>query len=208
MSTVAVSGSQKVGFFKSFGQFSPSVHKSLSMPKTPFLALLAMSASAYEKVRPAEKTTPRYLYWFTTSSVIPSYSHFSLAATCPPFLTIIILEDYVYVQHFLKCLAVAEDRLLCLISITRHLQTVIIRICIRLGDKVIPCFSCCSTSLASSLIRRENKIGLQFLPCLGVWTFNKIGLQFSPCLRPREHSTKSGCNFRPAWDRVNIQTLL
>ena len=71
---------------KSFGQFSPSVHKSLSMPKTPFLALLAISVSAYEKVRPVEKTTPRYLYWFTTSSLIPSYSHFSLAATCPPFL--------------------------------------------------------------------------------------------------------------------------
>ena len=58
---------QSKGLKKSFGQFSRSDHKSLSMPKTPFLALLAMSASAYEKVRPVEKTTPKYLYWFETA---------------------------------------------------------------------------------------------------------------------------------------------
>ena len=61
-------------------------------PKHPFLPLLAMSAGAYERVRPVEKTTPKYLYWFTSSSVIPSYSHFSLAATCTPFLRVIVRE--------------------------------------------------------------------------------------------------------------------
>ena len=51
----------------------------------------------------------------------------------------------------------------------------IIKICKISGDSVIPCLPFRTISLASSLIRRENK----------------IGLQLSPCLRPRLHTNAS-----------------
>ena len=51
----------------------------------------------------------------------------------------------------------------------------IIKICKISGDNVIPCLPFRKNSLASSLIRRENK----------------IGLQQSPCLRPRLHMNAS-----------------